>query len=122
MRTRTALLVIAIAAGFMLVLACEPEETQYGCKIMSSTCTCGYGCKTEFVFHSRRECLDALRERSANPCSRVPCMRGICTQTVQQPGYACKCEGTGFFGQRCEKACPTVAVRGLVFPHECVVI
>ncbi|XP_026500672.1 cubilin-like [Vanessa tameamea] len=121
MLTRTALLVIAIAAGFMFVLACEPEETQYGCKIMSS-CTCGYGCKTEFIFRSRRECLDALRERSANPCSRIPCMRGICTQTVQQPGYACKCEGTGFFGQRCEKACPTVAVRGLVFPHECVVI
>lgn len=30
-------------------------------------------------------------------------MRGICTQTVQDPGFACKCEGTGFYGQRCER-------------------
>ncbi|CAH0716710.1 unnamed protein product, partial [Brenthis ino] len=120
MRWRVALLV-AIAC-FLTIQACEPGEMQNGCKIFGTACTCGYGCKTEFIYRTRRACLNALWERSSNVCSRLPCSRGICTQTAQDPGFACKCEGTGFYGQRCEKACPTVAVHGLVFPHECIVI
>ncbi|XP_045458269.1 cubilin-like [Melitaea cinxia] len=118
----TFLLILAAAAVFMVVLACEPDQTYHGCKILGTTCSCGTGCRSEFIYRTRRACLNALRERSSNACTRTPCMRGICTQTVQDPGFACKCEGTGFYGQRCERACPTIAEPGMIFPHECIVI
>ncbi|KAF9807608.1 hypothetical protein SFRURICE_008821 [Spodoptera frugiperda] len=60
----------------------------------------GYGCRTEYIYRTRRACLNALRERSSNICSRLPCLRGNCIQTIQDPGFTCKCEGTGFYGQR----------------------
>ncbi|XP_023949054.2 cubilin [Bicyclus anynana] len=118
-----ALLVLTAAVCVcVIVQACEPNQTQHGCKIYGNACSCGYGCKTDFIYKSRRICLNALRERSANVCSRTPCLRGICSQTTQDPGFTCKCEGSGYYGQRCEKACPTAAVYGLEFPHECIVI
>ncbi|XP_068632884.1 cubilin-like [Battus philenor] len=116
------LLAFNITCLFWYVESCEPNQTQNGCKIYGTTCTCGFGCKTEYIYRTRRACLSALRERNSNVCYRQPCVRGICIQTAQDPGFACKCEGTGYYGQRCEKACPTIPVRGLVFPHECVVI
>ncbi|KAJ8929362.1 hypothetical protein NQ314_017966, partial [Rhamnusium bicolor] len=34
-----------------------------------------------------------------------PCMHnGSCIQISQQPGYKCRCEGTGYFGLRCSRA------------------
>ncbi|CAG9782013.1 unnamed protein product [Diatraea saccharalis] len=113
---------LIIVACLLTVQACEPEQAHNGCKIYGSSCTCGYGCKNEFIYKTRRDCLNALRERSSNVCYHMPCLRGICIQTVQDPGFACKCEGTGFYGQRCEKACPTMHTRGQVYPHECIVI
>ncbi|XP_047041233.1 cubilin-like [Helicoverpa zea] len=121
MRASTALVFLTFAC-IQLAWCCEPDQTHNGCKIYGASCTCGYGCRTEFIYRTRRACLNALRERSSNVCSRMPCLRGNCIQTVQDPGFTCKCEGTGFYGQRCEKACPTVPVRGMVFPHECIVI
>lgn len=47
--------------------------------------------------------LHFVAARSSNVCNRMPCLRGICIQTVQDPGFTCKCEGTDFYGQRCEK-------------------
>ncbi|XP_028160465.1 uncharacterized protein LOC114352902 [Ostrinia furnacalis] len=102
--------------------ACEPEQAQNGCKIYGSSCTCGYGCKTEYIYRTRKACQDALRERNSNVCNRKPCLRGICIQIIEDPGFSCMCEGTGFYGQRCEKACPTMLMRGQVFPHVCIVI
>ncbi|XP_039763428.1 cubilin-like [Pararge aegeria] len=123
MRVSSTILVLTVTACVCFVVqACEPDQIQYGCKIYGTACSCGHGCKTEYIYKNRRVCLNALRERSSNVCSRTPCQRGICIQTVQDPGFTCKCEGTGYYGQRCEKACPTTAVYGLVFPHECVVI
>ncbi|XP_026331842.1 cubilin-like [Hyposmocoma kahamanoa] len=122
-RTAPALLLVAIIASLHSnAEACEPGELQNGCKIYGTSCTCGYGCKTEYIYRSRRECLNVLTEKNSNICSRRPCIRGICLQTMQDPGFTCKCEGTGYYGMRCEKACPTVPTRGLVFPHECIVI
>ncbi|CAG4942478.1 unnamed protein product [Colias eurytheme] len=122
MHLRLALLITLIVYLQWSVQACEQDQTQRGCKISGTTCTCGYGCKTEYIYRTRKVCMNALRERSLNVCARMPCVRGNCIQTVQDPGFTCKCEGTGFYGQRCEKACPTEPIRGLVFPHECVVI
>ncbi|XP_072931279.1 uncharacterized protein [Epargyreus clarus] len=122
MRPSFVLLVLTVLACIYYTQACEPGQSQQGCKISGASCTCGYGCKTEFIYKSKRACLSALRERSSNVCYRLPCVRGICIQTVQEPGYACKCEGTGYFGRRCEKACPTALMHGMVFPHECIVI
>ncbi|KAJ8737333.1 hypothetical protein PYW07_000604 [Mythimna separata] len=122
MRPNAVLLIAILACILITARACEPDQTHNGCKIYGGSCTCGYGCRTEFIYRTRRACLNALRERSSNVCARLPCMGGICIQTMQDPGFTCKCEGTGFYGQRCEKACPTVPVRGMVFPHECIVI
>ncbi|CAK1554749.1 unnamed protein product [Leptosia nina] len=122
MHLRLHLILVLVVCLQWETQACEPNQTQNGCKIYGTSCTCGYGCKTEYIYKTRRACLNALRERSSNVCVRMPCLRGICIQTTQDPGFTCKCEGTGFYGQRCEKACPTDQSRGLVFPHECIVI
>ncbi|KAG6452497.1 uncharacterized protein LOC115445032 isoform X1 [Manduca sexta] len=123
---RLATAIVTLVCLQLGVWACEPEQAHNGCKIFAGSCTCGYGCKTEFIYRTRRSCLNALRgnvqERTTNICYRMPCVRGICIQTAQEPGFTCKCEGTGYFGQRCEKACPTVPMHGTIFPHECIVI
>ncbi|XP_041987298.1 hyaluronan-binding protein 2-like [Aricia agestis] len=121
MRLQAALVIFAYCAH-VVAPACSPQEMTTGCKIAGNVCSCGYGCSSEFIFRTRRACLDNMKERSSNICNSLPCMRGNCLQTQQDPGYLCKCEGTGYYGQRCEKACPTAPVRGLVFPHECIVI
>ncbi|CAH4038693.1 unnamed protein product [Pieris brassicae] len=121
MHLRLAFLLLLLAY-LQCTHACEPGQNQNGCKIYGSACICGYGCKTEYIYKSRRACLNVIRERTSNICSRMPCVRGICIQTVLDPGFTCKCEGTGFYGQRCERACPTDQSRGLAFPHECIVI
>ncbi|KAJ2954512.1 hypothetical protein O0L34_g2795 [Tuta absoluta] len=127
MRAHTSTPVLLLASATIACLlvachACDPDQMHHGCKIYGAQCSCGHGCNTEFIYRSRTECLNAIKERNSNICYRVPCLRGICIQTMQDPGYSCKCEGTGFYGRRCEKACPTIPMRGLVFPHECVVI
>ncbi|KAL0852350.1 hypothetical protein ABMA28_000553 [Loxostege sticticalis] len=122
MRVAAALVLLAVATCFLSARACEPDQTTNGCKIYGTSCTCGVGCKTEYNFRTRRACLNALRERSSNVCSRMPCLRGTCIQTVQDPGFTCKCEGSGFYGQRCENACPTFMPARGVYPIECIVI
>lgn len=36
-------------------------------------------------------------------CAQGPCYHnGVCVQTSQEPGYKCRCAGTGYYGARCE--------------------
>lgn len=38
-----------------------------------------------------------------NQCGETPCMHGgACSQTTMDPGYKCRCEGTGYYGPRCQ--------------------
>ena len=46
---------------FPVTWACEPDQAHNGCKIYGGACTCGYGCRTEYVYRTRRSCLNALR-------------------------------------------------------------
>lgn len=66
-----------------------------------------------------------VKGRSDDICSRDPCFnKGVCTQISQSPGYRCKCEGTGFWGTRCQRKCPTFedGVYQGHWSHECIVI
>ncbi|XP_048005716.1 uncharacterized protein LOC125241340 [Leguminivora glycinivorella] len=105
-------------------MQCERSQRKHGCAISpQNVCVCYIGCKRELPYDSLAECKKDLNERSSNACNRQPCRRGICTQTALPPGFACKCEGTGFYGNYCEKPCPTARLHyGQIFPHECVVI
>lgn len=105
--------------------ACELDQTQYGCRIDNGQCTCAFGCKSEFRYATRKECQDALKGRSGDICSRAPCLNnGSCTQVTAMPQYKCRCEGTGYWGTRCQRLCPKPeqVPAGSKYPHECVVI
>lgn len=63
--------------------------------------------------------------RSGDVCGRRPCMNsGTCIQISQTPGYRCRCEGTGYWGSRCQRVCPTPADTHLFvqYPYECIII
>uniref|UniRef100_A0A182QYN4 EGF-like domain-containing protein n=1 Tax=Anopheles farauti TaxID=69004 RepID=A0A182QYN4_9DIPT len=110
---------------------CELDQTQHGCRIDNGQCTCAFGCKSEFRYATKKECQDALKVRnqseayhsdaklwssltvielyyfefqgrSSDICNRQPCMHGgACTQVSTMPQYKCRCEGTGYWGPRC---------------------
>ncbi|XP_011499123.1 PREDICTED: neurogenic locus notch homolog protein 3-like [Ceratosolen solmsi marchali] len=106
--------------------ACELDKMGNGCRISSGQCSCGYGCKAEFRYPNMEECKLAITGGQRNSCySTTRCMHGgSCLQITSDPGYKCLCEGTGFFGTRCERPCPgpeNPHYRG-PFPYECVVI
>ncbi|ETN59530.1 hypothetical protein AND_008892 [Anopheles darlingi] len=104
---------------------CELDQTQHGCRIDNGQCTCAFGCKSEFRYATRKECQDALKGRTNDICSRQPCMNGgSCTQVTAMPQYKCRCDGTGFWGNRCHRLCPQPdqLAPGTKFPYECVVI
>ncbi|XP_043502584.1 neurogenic locus notch homolog protein 3-like [Polistes fuscatus] len=106
--------------------ACELDQMRYGCRIYNAQCSCGYGCKAEYRYDSNEDCKLALRGRLNDTCYRSnPCLHGgSCSQISADPGFKCRCEGTGYFGTRCEKPCPApnnLRYRG-PFPYECVVI
>ncbi|KAI4489556.1 hypothetical protein M0802_010993 [Mischocyttarus mexicanus] len=106
--------------------ACELDQMRYGCRIYNAQCSCGYGCKAEYRYDSNEDCKLALRGRLNDTCYKSnPCLHGgSCSQISPDPGFKCRCEGTGYFGTRCEKPCPApnnLRYRG-PFPYECVVI
>lgn len=120
-----ALFIFTVAGLAYITHACELDQTQHGCRIDNGQCTCAFGCKSEFRYATRKECQDALKGRSNDVCSRQPCMNGgHCSQvsTVQQ--YKCRCEGTGYWGQRCQRLCPKPeqVTAGTQYPPECVII
>jgi hypothetical protein len=42
--------------------ACDAlTEAHNGCKIENSQCLCGFGCKSEFRYKTKKECTDALK-------------------------------------------------------------
>lgn len=38
------------------------------------------------------------------------------------PGYKCRCEGSGFYGNRCQVRCPAPHERVESYPVECIII
>ncbi|XP_026462238.1 delta-like protein 4 [Ctenocephalides felis] len=100
-------------------------EMDNGCRIQAGRCYCDYGCKSDYPYSSYRDCQKALKGRRSDICSRTqPCRNsGSCIQISLDPGYKCRCDGTGYYGTHCERACPTSAdpYTG-IFPYECIVI
>ncbi|KAK9877878.1 hypothetical protein WA026_020104 [Henosepilachna vigintioctopunctata] len=105
--------------------SCDMDQTKDGCRIQNGACSCGFGCMSEYRYDTISECNSALRGKKRDSCNPSPCMnKGSCIQISQRPYYICRCDGTGFFGQRCHRACPSqgaTAGNG-VFPYECIVI
>ncbi|KAL2729427.1 multiple epidermal growth factor-like domains protein 6 [Vespula squamosa] len=85
--------------------ACELDQMRYGCRIYNAQCSCGYGCKAEYRYDTNEDCKLALRGRLNDICYRSnPCLHGgSCSQISPNPGFKCRCEGTGYYGTRCEK-------------------
>uniref|UniRef100_A0A182WM00 EGF-like domain-containing protein n=1 Tax=Anopheles minimus TaxID=112268 RepID=A0A182WM00_9DIPT len=121
-------LLCAIALVAVLIRStqcCDLDQTQHGCRIDNGQCTCAFGCKSEFRYATRKECQDALKGRTSDICNRQPCQNGgTCTQVTTMPQYRCRCEGTGYWGNRCHRMCPKPdqVQQGTKFPHECIVI
>ncbi|XP_019870525.1 protein crumbs [Aethina tumida] len=118
-------LILFILIGLLVCEACEVGQARMGCIIRNQVCACGLGCQSEYVYNSMQECQDSLRGKKKDICTiNNPCLHGgVCTQTTQRPGYKCRCEGTGYFGVRCSRACP-IPGHGRIgdFPYECIVI
>lgn len=43
--------------------ACDLDQRGNGCRIDNGACSCSYGCKSEYRYATRKECLDALKVR-----------------------------------------------------------
>ncbi|CAB3383908.1 Hypothetical predicted protein [Cloeon dipterum] len=119
------LLFVLLLAVVAAALACEHKQP--GCKIEGSSCVCGEGCPGHYRYATKTHCHRALaksRNKSRDICHRRPCQNGgTCVQRSQEPGYKCICDGTGFFGDRCEKDCTLASnLEGKRFPYECVMI
>ncbi|XP_005095776.1 uncharacterized protein LOC101862638 [Aplysia californica] len=70
------------------------------------------GCHNPFPYQNRRECLNDFFYGRGNICEELkPCENdGVCSQvTTDDKGrtFKCECASTGFFGDRCEKRCPS---------------
>ncbi|XP_047115040.1 adhesive plaque matrix protein 2-like [Schistocerca piceifrons] len=125
LKGKTVLVYILLVFEFQFVFMCESNQTRQGCRIQEGTCLCGVGCYSEYRYSSREECRKALKGRGDDPCQVNPCENGgSCSQISFEPGYRCRCEGTGFYGNRCQNACPIpgTSTGRYSFPHECIVI
>ncbi|OXU23063.1 hypothetical protein TSAR_005788 [Trichomalopsis sarcophagae] len=121
-----ALLFVIFLITLLETQSCELDKMGNGCRIFNGQCSCGYGCKSEFRYPNMDECRLAIAGGRHNACFRsTTCLHGgSCLQITSDPGFKCLCEGTGFFGPKCESPCPGPAnahYRG-PFPYECVVI
>ncbi|KAE8748307.1 hypothetical protein FOCC_FOCC004943 [Frankliniella occidentalis] len=93
--------------------ACELGQQRSGCRIHAGLCVCGIGCRSEYQYADKEECTSAIRGRR-NQCGESPCQHGgACSQTTMDPGYKCRCEGTGFYGPRCQYQCPSPGTEGV---------
>ncbi|XP_050443072.1 protein crumbs-like isoform X2 [Adelges cooleyi] len=98
------------------------DQTRQGCRIQEGTCLCGVGCYSEYRYSNYEECHKALKGRRYDFCAQGPCYHnGVCVQTSQEPGYKCRCSGTGYYGARCEQKCFDQSHTKEV-PFECIVI
>ncbi|XP_065162071.1 adhesive plaque matrix protein 2-like [Atheta coriaria] len=121
-----AVLLLFFVVCLHLCYSCEPHQRRRGCRINNGRCACDdFGCNTDYRYETFEECTKALRGKKSNGCSPNPCLHGgSCIQVSQSPGYKCRCEGTGYFGGRCNRACPKGGSAGRhdIFPYECIVI
>ncbi|KAJ9598360.1 hypothetical protein L9F63_010956, partial [Diploptera punctata] len=123
-------LILVLLAFFLCVVeksqGCDQDQTRQGCRIQNGICLCGIGCYSEYRYTTKEECRKALRGSRRDVCQRNPCQnRGACIQTSFEPGYRCRCEGTGYYGNRCQYACPTLHTamqENETFPYECIII
>lgn len=117
---------IILLIGLHLCLGCEEHERKFRCRITYRMCSCDdFACRSEYRYESLDECQRALKGQKSDPCKPNPCMHeGSCIQITQSPAFKCRCEGTGYFGQRCNRACPRpgASYYSGIFPYECVVI
>ncbi|XP_023710954.1 adhesive plaque matrix protein 2 isoform X3 [Cryptotermes secundus] len=127
MRFKQSFFILAVLVFVMETCqGCEQDQTRQGCRIQNGVCLCGIGCYSEYRYTTKEECRKALRGSRRDVCQRNPCRNGgACSQTSFEPGYRCRCEGTGYYGSRCQHACPspnTALQDNETFPYECVVI
>ncbi|CAH0391923.1 unnamed protein product [Bemisia tabaci] len=121
-------LLFAVMLTWVLPMSrgCEPGQVREGCRIDNGECFCASGCYSEYRYSNREECRKALKGKKLDSCSRTPCLhQGTCSQTMKEPGYKCRCEGTGYYGQRCEYRCPSLFSQSRsqnYYPYECVLI
>ncbi|KAF2881105.1 hypothetical protein ILUMI_25071 [Ignelater luminosus] len=95
---------ILISVGVQLANSCDIDQIRQGCRIQNRGCSCGAGCISEYRYETIQECQNALRGKRSDICVPNPCLHGgSCLQISQQPGYRCRCEGTGYFGARCNR-------------------
>lgn len=113
-----------IISLIQLTSGCDPSQTRQGCKIQDQQCICGVGCYSEYRYNSKEQCIKALKAKRMNVCEPNPCYHeGQCTQTSQESrGFKCRCSGTGFYGKRCQFACPSTFESVTNFPYECIII
>ncbi|KAF5278998.1 hypothetical protein FQA39_LY05676 [Lamprigera yunnana] len=112
-----------VEEGGQVANCCDMHEIRQGCRIQNRACFCGSGCIGEYRYDSIQECQNALKGKRPNICSPNPCLHGgSCLQTSHHPGYKCRCEGTGYFGTRCNRACSSNGIKDQVFSYECIVI
>ncbi|XP_060521191.1 protein crumbs-like [Cylas formicarius] len=120
------LVLSVVFLGVKFCISCENGQTKQGCLIRNLVCSCGIGCVSDYRYDTIHECQNALRGKKKDICKlNNPCQHGgTCIQISQQPGYKCRCEGTGYFGMRCNRACPVPGAGriGDIFPYECIVI
>ncbi|CAD7083391.1 unnamed protein product [Hermetia illucens] len=121
---RPVILLLCLIVLVAVVRSCELDQTHNGCRIENRGCTCAFGCKSDYRYATRQECEDALMGTSDDICGRRPCLHGgSCIQISQKPGYKCRCEGTGFWGSRCQRQCPTSEdPLPAQLPYECIII
>lgn len=77
---------------YSVAQACEPDQRQRGCRIDNGACQCGYGCKSDYRYTSRPDCMDALkvigchriirsekRVVSFQTCQSIPDFQSLCS-------------------------------------------
>ncbi|XP_014261468.1 uncharacterized protein LOC106673759 [Cimex lectularius] len=109
---------------FLVCESCDPEQIVRGCMIQAGHCFCGKGCMSEFLYKNRNECKMALNGDSRDACKPNPCEHnGACLQTTRTfTNYKCRCEGTGYYGPKCQYACSKLNARAKSIPYECIEI
>jgi len=97
-----------------------------GCNIVRGKCECrqAWGTTTPFIYETADDCINDQNGKN-DKCGPQPCGDGICVQTMKN-GYRnwkCLCDGTGSYGDRCEKKCPSrneESIHSLYYPVACV--
>ncbi|XP_050303363.1 protein crumbs homolog 1-like [Anthonomus grandis grandis] len=118
---------LVLVIGIELCGACENGQMKQGCLIRNLVCSCGFGCVSDYRYNNMQDCQAALRGKKKDICKvQIPCLHGgTCIQVSQDPGYKCRCEGSGYYGARCHRPCP-ISGAGRIgdrnFPYECIEI